>query len=199
MKKSTAFVGDSHARSAIIGKSSNLFDYCQGSSALPVHDQETKNILDRCCNKYDLVFWSCSTELNGAKNYQFMMDLKLLPVEKRFYSFPFNQRWWVGEIFSKEMKQFQRISLLSLYLEQVEYFMSTFSNIILVPLTAKFLLEKELENFLKIPSTYSILRKKYGVKCANLDEMKINKDTFIDKYLHLSSVGYESLLELLIK
>jgi len=184
-----AFVGDSHARSDILKDSKTLFDYTQGISALPVVDYECHKILKRVCSAYDYVFFSCSTELNGCKVYSKIKNLIDLSVEKRSMQFEMRERWWYKENVVHYLNKEHYSILNKIYFEQIEYYIQAYPNLILVPLTAKFLL---LDS-----NTYSNLLTLYPNRCINLDNFTI--EDCIDEYRHLSSTGYLKLKSLITK
>lgn len=187
MNTTTAFIGDSHAYSGIIGESAKLFSYCQGYLGLPVIDAQCKKLLDRCCNKYDLVFWSCSTELHGNKLLDKIKTLADLPMQSLLIEFESpNDRFCFNRDYTGSISDNDRRLLKKIYVDKIKYYMVTYSNLVLVPLAARYQMSDQ--------STYKYLRQLFPYRCVDLS---IFDPKFVDEYCHLDQKSYLSLYNLL--
>ena len=187
----TCFIGDSNA---IIPDCFGFPMHTSGIPGLPVWDKELISILDSVAH-FDIIFYSCATELHGIRRFKDIEALAKLPVEQRFIDFTGADRYCYKEKYYNTIPYSQRIFLLNKYIEQLKFIVSTWKQIVLVPIAAKFQLSP-LPPQIKFPLTYKIILSEF--RAIALDTLDENDPTnFRDEFWHLSEVGFRKLMGLL--
>ena len=201
-----AFVGDSNAIIAnfpevipdfpeVIQAFSSY--YVEGVPGLPVWDTKLNQILEVSCNRFNIVFWSCVTELHGIRRYLEVEKINSLPQSERFINFQGLDRCCYKQKYYTSITKEQRLFLLKCYLEQIEFFLEKYPNIVLVPLSAKFMLPS-LPEYLRTPPTYQSLLNHYKHRCVDLSLIeRTDLANFRDDDYHLSVKGFLLLKNIL--
>jgi len=177
MAKIIKFIGDCYASDESI-------------PGLPVWDKSLYLLLEKY-KKSDVILLSPALPTNGIRRIKELTYLSLFDPSKRQLTFSGTDRYpWM--LNWKDMISMVEYNwLVERYLEQLDYIVATYLNIVLVPLAIKFQLSTLPLESAENETLYKTVTTKY--KCINLDSITSDKSNFSDELFHLSATGKQLL------
>jgi|GEM_PF-2657039 len=191
------FIGDGYAD--IFHEYASLYQgiTTEGIGSLPIWDVSLSNLLAKY-KSYNYIFLSCGMPNFGIRRIQELLHLNLNNAPSgRLVKFQGRDRHPWKDTNSKEIIPTTEFNwLLARYTEQIDYYLTLYPNIVLVPLANKFQLKDIPLQAGAYQDVYTLLIGKY--KCIALDTISPTDLTnFKDSLWHLSYIGNQRLVALL--